>query len=255
MLWSLPWLAGAAAALEPAPPPPEIDAVWALTVDGVSVGTRAVKVRYETDQDTRVRVFEAWTELTGGRRRDAYAWRQRLTANARDGTPASFHAVTESDGVGHEIQGRFADGAWHVTVADPDGTRTYALQPTRVDLSTVDLFDPESDRRIRQDDNLRILSADIGKILEGPVLDLGASVIDVGGEPIPVQGYEWRTPQGSWRLWYASNGFLVRYEAPLHLRGDRPDRVVRAELTGAAPRAVDEFPVAFPRPVDAVDLP
>jgi hypothetical protein len=254
MSWSFLWGAWQAA-VAGGPPPPEINAVWALSVDGVEVGTRAVKVRYEPDADTRVRVFEAWTEMTGGRRRDAYVWRQRMTATARDGTPASFHAVTETDGVPHEIQGRYGDGEWHVTVVDEDGTRTYALSPARVDLSTVDLFDPESDRRIRPGDNLRILSADIGKILEGPVVDLGASVIDLGGEALGVRGFEWRTPQGAWRLWYAENGFLVRYETPMLSRSGGPDRVVHAELTGAAPRAVDEFPVTFPGPVDALDLP
>ncbi|MEZ4239443.1 MAG: DUF6134 family protein [Myxococcota bacterium] len=236
-------------------PAPEIDAVWALSVDGVPVRTLTVKVHYEREDDTRVRVVEAWTELAGGRKRTAYAWRQRLTANARDGTPASFHAVTEDDGVPHEIQGRFADGAWHVTIAEPDGTRTYALPPARVDLSTVDLFDPESDRKLATGANVRILSADIGKILEGPVVGLGPAVLEVGGEPVPVDGYEWRTPQGAWTLWYASNGFLVRYDAPLLLHGGGPERTVHAELTGQAPRAVDEFAVApLPR-VEGLDLP
>jgi hypothetical protein len=240
-------------------PPPELDAVWKLTVDGADVGTRTVKVRYEGTSGQRVRILEAYTELRApppSTKRsnkpvpEVYAFRQRLTANSNDGGPASFHSVMDGEGDAREVQARFAEGEWTITVANPEGTKIYRFQPARVDLSTVDLIDPESDRRIRIGDNLRILSADIGRILEGPVRSLGPSEVALGGERVTVEGYEWQTEQGAWRLWYASNGFLVRYDAPLL------DRVVHAELTGPPPRSIDEFPVISGSvAVEAVDLP
>ena len=37
-------------------PPPVLDAVWKLTVDGVDAGTRTVRVRYEGTSGERVRI-------------------------------------------------------------------------------------------------------------------------------------------------------------------------------------------------------
>jgi hypothetical protein len=228
---------------------PDVGATWSLAVDGQEVGTREIRVRYEGTSGERVRILEAYTEFHSGERRKTRTdYRQRLTANAREGSPASFHSVIDADGDPREVQARFSDGRWSVTVAEMSGVRSYDLRPARVDLSTVDLFDPESDRKIAGLANARILSAEVGKILEGPVIALGSSDVVVGDELLAVEGYEWQTELGPWRFWYAANGFLVRYEVPLM------DHVVRAELIGSAPRAIDEFPVSPVPTVESEDL-
>lgn len=228
---------------------PEVVATWSLAVDGVAVGTREIRVRYEGESGERMRILEAYTELHGGvKKKERFAYRQRLTANSHEGAPASFTSVIEEDGASREVQARFGDGHWSVSVAAVGEVRSYELRPTRVDLSTVDLFDPEADQKIAGRASARILSAEAGKILEGPVSSLGAGEVTIGGEQLPVDGWEWQTELGPWRFWYASNGFLVRYEVPL------VDRRVTGELLGAAPRGVDEFPVGLPPAIEVEDL-
>lgn len=224
-------------------------ATWSLSVDGAPVGTRSIAVRYEGQTGDRTRIVEVYTDVRGGvKKKDRWSYQQRLTATSREGDPASFASVIDANGAPREIQARFADGVWHVSVSEPSGTRTYELRPTRVDLSTIDLLDPEANRRIAGLDQARILSAEIGKILEGPVTALGPSQVTVGAETLEVEGWEWQTDLGAWRFWYAADGFLLKYEQPLL------DRVVTAELSGEAPRTVDEFAVPAGPAVEAEDL-
>lgn len=239
------WALYAVAAL--AEPPPELGVVWGLTIDGVPVGTQELRVRYEGETGGRVRIVEAYTEITA--RRGRFAFRQRLTANSQEGAPASVHAVSEAAGVTREVQARFAGGAWHVEVQGPEGARSLTLHPAAIDLSWVDLFDPESDRRLAQYDVVKILSVASGEVLEGRVMPLGPRDVSVGGEVLWTEGFALWTATSEWRFWYAANGFLVRYEEP------RPEGRVDALMLGAAPRAVDEFQVPAPPRVEEVPLP
>lgn len=242
------WLATAFA--EPPAAGPELGVIWGLTVEGEPVGTREVRVRYEGETGRRVRIVESFTELAGGKaKKDRFAFRERLTASSHEGFPASFHAVSEADGAGREVQARFGEGVWHVNLADGAGEQTFTVAANRIDLSTVDLLDPESDRHLAQYDQVRILFADLGRVLDGQVAALGASPVSVGGETILAEGFELRTDEGAWRYWYASNGFLLRYEEP------RLGRVVVGTMIGSAPRAIDEFQVPPPPVIEALEVP
>jgi hypothetical protein len=233
-----------------AEPPPELGVVWGLTVDGVPVGTREVRVRYEGDTGERIRVVEAYTDLEGGKaKKGRFAFQERLTANSHEGSPASFTAVSSANGADREVQARFGDGVWHVMLATAEGEQALTFNAGRIDLSTVDLLDPESERRLAHYDRVQILSSDLGRVLEGEVVPLGATEITVGGEIILAEGFELRAPEGSWRYWYASNGFLLRYEEP------RLGRAVVGTMIGSAPRAIDEFQVPSPPVVEELDLP
>lgn len=230
---------------------PVLGVIWALSVDGQPVGTREATVRWEGESGDRVRILESWTELawTPRKKRDAWGFRQRLTANAMEGAPASFHCAVDADGAPLEIQGRYGEGVWRVSVTAGAHTETSTLNAGRIDLSSVDLFDPEGDRKLAAYDHVRILSAESGAVLEGPVIGLGPAELAVGDETLWVDGWEWRTAEGPWRFWYASNGFLVRYEVPL--LGHR----VEAKVLGAVPLGVDEFPLPAPPRIEVLDLP
>ncbi len=231
----------------------ELGLIWMLSVDGEPAGTREVRVHYEGQSGDRVRIFEAYTEVWGEAKRKKQdppiVYRQRLTANSHEGAPASFHATIDDGGLSREVQARWASGTWRLAVTDAAGTQTSTINPSRLDLSTVDLFDPESSLSLVGRDHARVLDAVDGTIVEGPVISLGASEIEVGGEPLWVDGWEWRPPQGTWRLFYALNGFVVRFEGPVG------GRVVDAKLIGGAPRAIDEFGVPAPPQVEELDLP
>jgi len=230
-------------------PRPAASLSWSLSVDGSHVGYREVTVHWD-DADTRV--FEAWTTLSGRRlkgadRRLRYA--QRVTANSHEGRPASFHSTWERREGTHDIQARRTGTTWKVTVAEGDDARTHTLPHTRVDLSSIDLLDPASERTLLGRTHARVLLAESGKIEEGPVRSLGRQELEVGGEILQVDAVEWATSQGVYRFWYATNGWLVRWEAPLF------GLPVTAELRGEAPRSADEFPVAVnPAAIEVVDL-
>lgn len=210
-----------------------------LSVDGTPVGHRTLTVR-RTDAD--IRVIEGYAEVSGKGLKGTdrkLRWQQRVTAASHEGAPASFSVALESNGAGREVQARWGHGLWTVTVSGESGTRTHSLNPGRVDLSTVDLFDPDSPRTLAGRDYARILTAESGKIEEGPIAPLGTERLQVGGEELEVEGYEWTTAQGTYRFWYAENGFLVRYSSPLM------GLDVEAELLGPAPRGIDEFAVPY----------
>lgn len=220
---------------------------WELTADGEHLGWRVVEVSWPQD-DHRVFAGHTWFE-EGRRQRKTFE--QHLSANAEEGLPASFSStITTKDAV-REVQARRAGITWTVSVEDARGARTHSLPHTRVDLSSVDLFDPMSERGFRGREHVRLLSAESGTIEEGPVSYLGNAELVIGGEALYTVVYQWTTQLGTHRYWYATNGWLVRFEVPLE------DRMVTGELYGGAPRSEDEFPVpaAFrPGPIDVVEL-
>ncbi len=227
-----------------------------LTVDGQPAGTREVSVRYEGPTGERVRIFEAYTKIdpppTGKRRKRRAPpepiFRQRLTANSHEGAPASFHSTLVSDGIPLEIQARYATGAWRLAVTGVEGTRTTTIKPSDIDLSTVDLFDPESERKLAGLEHARILDAASGQVLEGEVVPLGPSELEINGEMMWVDGWEWRAPQASWRLFYALNGFVVRFQGAIG------GQEVDARLIGGAPRAIDEFGIPPQPRIEEIEL-
>ena len=247
------WLLAATATAQE---PTELGLVWMLTVAEQPAGTREVSVRYEGQTGERVRIFEAYTEIDAppeGKRRKKNAepevlFRQRLTANSQEGAPASFHSTLESRGQPKEIQARYSLGAWRLSITDGAGTRSSTINPSSIDLSTVDLFDPESERSLAGLDHARILDAGSGEVISGDVIALGPSELEVGGEMMWVDGWEWRTEQFTWRLFYALNGFVVRFQG--RIGGQEVD----AKLIGAAPRAIDEFGIPPQPEIEQIDL-
>jgi len=230
MLW---WLA-----LAWADPRPPTSLSWALTVDGVAVGWRRVDISWA---DAEHRVFTGGMTLDGsaldGKLRKI-RYEQALSANSQQGRPASFTASIDDGRRAREVQARRTGTTWTIVVSEDGEARTHTLPHTRVDLSTVDLLDPESERSLLGRDYARILLAETGKIEEGAVRRVGTQRVMVVDEEVEV--LEWSTSEGPYRLWYAPNGWLVRWEVPL--MGLR----VQGVLQGEAPRATDEFPVGDP---------
>lgn len=227
---------------------PSHQLLWELTSDGEHLGWRQVEVSWPEDE---LRVFIGHTWFEEGRRKKR-TYEQHLSASAAQGRPASFSTTLRTPVGTREVQARRTGITWAVSVADERGTRAHTLPHTRVDLSSVDLFDPMSERGLRGRDHVRLLSAETGKIEEGPLEYQGNEEVVIGGEPLFTVVYRWSTAVGVHRYWYAPNGWLVRFEMPLE------GRMVTGELYGGAPRSEDEFPVpaAFrPGPIEVVDLP
>ena len=107
-----------------------------------------------------------------------------------------------------------------------------------MDLSTVDLFNPDSRVHLTRLNSARVLSAETGDILEGEVQSLGTSRLYVGGKAIQVQGYRLKSDTSEATFYYTSEGVLVKYES--YLVG----LAISGTLTEAPPAGRDEFPVA-----------
>ncbi len=215
---------------------------WNLSVAGKVVGHRDVTVKYVKSDVGMRRIVESWTEIDGAAGPVRIRYRQRMTASGEGRDPMSFQSVIDENGRGREVSVRWTPNAWVVTTVADGRSRTGQLEPARVDLSSADLFDPDSRVGLDGRTSARMIQAETGDVLSGTVSDLGHQIVEVGGEPVPVHGWSWDTPQGRQKLWYSSDGFLVRYEAQIL------GIAVEGLLRRPPPGGVDDFPVALGRP-------
>jgi hypothetical protein len=223
--------------------------VWDVTSQGKALGTRTVTVRYLEGEGGTNRVLEGFTDLDGQVGPMKVRWRQRMTANIDAREPASFQSVIETNGTALEVQGRWTPSTWIVTTVANGKSRTVEMPLTRVDVSTADLLDPDSRLPISLLDPARILSAETGEVLSGPVLALGAQDLTIGGQIVPVTSYAWTTSQGRSEFSYSADGFLVRQVSQLL------GVTIEAQLRQPPPGGVDDFPVQVGRPaIEVMDL-
>ncbi len=224
---------------------------WDLSVQGQKVGTRELTVKYIRDEGAVGfrRVVESWTEMAGAVGPMRVTYRQRMTAHASGREPASFHSVIDENGSGLEVQARWSPSAWWVTTSTSGRSRTIDMPLNRIDLSTADLMDPDTRYPLSHYDELRLLSAETGEVLTGPLEHIGTSNITIGGQKVQVHGHVWTSPEGKSEFYYSADGFLVRYE--IQLLGIS----LSAILNHAPPGGVDDFPVRVGAPaIEEINL-
>jgi len=212
--------------------------VWDLSVGSTPVGTRKLTIKYVPDDEGTRRILESLTDVDGQVGPIRARFRQRMTAHIGPHEPASFHSVVEENGRLMEIQGRWTPSAWMVTTTADRRSRSVDMPLNRVDLSTADLMDPYTQFGLDKLTEARVLSAESGDVVVGPVEKLGVEEITIDGIPVQVSGYQWASPQGTQSFWYSSDGFLVKYQT--QLLGVTLD----ALLQDPPPGGVDDFPVA-----------
>lgn len=228
-LWLLTLLAPTAGAEEG-----PVRLSWSLTLDGKEIGRR--DATYTIDRSTAEvrRVIEARTKLDAKVGPVAWAFEQKIVGHGGIG-PVAFRSVQVEDGVPFEVQGRWAPTAWTVVRVDRGGTLASEAAPHRIDLSSVDLFDPFCARPLASLSTAKVLLAETGEILEGPVEPLGPSVVKVGGAEVAVQGFAWTAPIGRSTFWYDADGWLVRYQTSVL------GHAVEGVLTAPPPAGPDSF--------------
>lgn len=222
--------------------PVEPELTWSLSVNGKPVGTRTVKVRIVPGDHGTRRIMESYTSVSGSVGPVAIDFRQRMTAHAEGGDPASFHSVVDANGDASEIQGRFSPAGWTVTTNIGGRLRTSDFSPGRIDLSTADLLDPESRISLARAGSIRLLSAETGEVLEGSVTRLGGKEIRIAKTPVAVEGFAWASPEGTSSFWFSPEGYLVQYEI---LNFGVP---IAGVLTAPPPAGIDDFPVRVQPP-------
>ena len=222
---------------------------WDVSVQGQPLGQRKTTIKYAEGDLGMRRIIESWTELDGQAGPIRVRYRQRLTAHAASREPASFQSVIDENSSLREVQGRWTPSGWMVTVTGDGRSRTVEMPLDRIDLSTADLVDPATSLTLAHYDTVRILSAETGEVLSGPVTELGISELTIAGAAVQVTGYAWDNPQGRSTFYYSPDGFLVRYET--QLLGIPMVAVLNAPPPGGvddfavpvAPTAVEEIPL------------
>ena len=200
---------------------------YRLLSDDRPVGSREASLTYLPGPNGEIRMLKAWTTLVLPLAREAMQVKQRL--GARLGGDRSFSVSLSTNGAVREIQGRQElDGSWTLSLADADGAKTWNLASDAVDLSSPELMDPERAlATLRACDHLRLLSAETGGILEGPVEALPPTTLPVADRTVQVERFRFTPPEGTMTLAYAPDGWLVAYDYQLlgKLVGARLERL------------------------------
>ncbi len=183
---------------------------WDLALEGRSVGSRTLTVKYRSDGVDEVRVLESWTELAVPLGRDEFTWTQRLSGLSRSGS-GTFASVQREDGWLREVQAVKKLQGWTVTVAEDGQARIYNLEREAFDLTSLDLLDPGQGDRLKGRSDLRVLAAETGTVLAGPLEPLGPTPVTIDGVAVAGTGYRWMTSDGPVELVYGPDGHLLRY--------------------------------------------
>lgn len=209
-------LARGALAGELLPPTSEQKLVYDLTIDDKAVGRRVVTVRYVPPDDVlpeETRIIESWEEVDARVKGVDVKMRTRITARSSE-SASSYVASQDLNGKVQEVQGRRGtDGKWTVTILGDGKVSTWEYRRSEVDLTTMDLLDPERPAALHDNATARVLVAEAGIIMDGLVRDLDEAKLKVAGQQVPVHRWDWAPSAGRVELSWSLDGLLVGYEA------------------------------------------
>lgn len=181
---------------------------YTLSINSQEVGQRELKVVYLPGQYQEVRLIESWTELTVPLGPKSLRYTQRMTGMGGSG---GFVSVIQEGRTRMEVQAAAAPSGWTVTVAEGGEAKVYALGPEAFDMSSLLLVDPGSADRLEGRSQLKVLAAESGGVLEGPLRASGPVRVAVGGQSLTATEYVWSVPEAEMTLAYGEHGHLLRY--------------------------------------------
>ncbi len=211
--WCLAALAALSLALaSPTAQADEQPLSYQLLAQDRPIGSRDVTIKYIPTSTGELRLLEAWTSFVLPIAKGTLGYEQRL--GARFGGDRGFVASMATSGKVSEVQARQdVDGTWGVTKAGVAGAHSERLPADAVDMVSSELFDRERALRTLQAvQTLRLLSAETGSLMEGPLTDLGPATMAVGPDEIEVQRFRFEPPEGAMTLAYSNEGWLVAYD-------------------------------------------
>lgn len=191
--------------------------VYDLRLDGATVGTREVTIRYLRTSAGEVRIIESYTDLRASIAGVSYAVKNRASAKVGAGAPGFTSSVDENGKV-REIQGRLLpDHRWQITIAETGKIETWYLRPSEMQLSSLDLLDAQRSRNLwgAVGSPVAMLLVESGAVLTGPVASLGERTLKVGGVDVATNRYAWTSEAGASELAWTSDGVLVQYTTRL----------------------------------------
>lgn len=215
---------------------------YVLTMDGKSVGKRDVTITTMAGDGTTAppRVLSSYTTIGAQFAGVAWTFQQRASALVRDGR-SSFTSSVNENGALREVQSRqLSDGSWTVVVVEEGSTGSGKLRASEVDLTSMDLFDPEAHTRLTGNSRIKLLASETGTVLEGPVEDLGESTVRIAGQDVAVHRYAWTSAAGRMEFSWSMDGLLVGYQTSVL------GKKIEAQLT-QAPAGISYGDVDDPR--------
>ncbi|MCK6515028.1 hypothetical protein L6R46_08245 [Myxococcota bacterium] len=193
--------------LAPAEAAESVSLRYLLAVDGEVIGHRDLKINYLPSDSGELRLMESFTELTFSIAGQPYTYKQRLGGLGG----GNFSSAISDNGTGREVQAVRSSLGWTVTVAEGKTAEVYALGPSAFDLTSLSLHDPAVAESLAGRSSLKVLVAETGGVMEGPLRQAADVQIKLGGQMITCDEYVWSLPEGEVRLDYGPDGHLMRY--------------------------------------------
>lgn len=184
----------------------ETTLTYDLFLAGKDVGDREVTVRYIPRDDGERRVLSVVTRV------DTPAGTAKCRQSGQSSPRgANFTTSLQVGDARSEVQGIEApSGAWQLVVADATGVHDATLAPARVQLTTLDLFDPGRTRLLVDAGKIGLLLAETGALVEGELAAGTPTTVKIGGKALPGTRYALRTAEGEAEFVVDAEGVLLR---------------------------------------------
>jgi len=189
----------------------EVEALtYQLTLNGAPVGERTVTVRYFRESGREVRLLESYTDLTVTLGKSTIMFQQRMGGQGGEPAGTFTSSVLQSDGP-QEVQAVRRDAGWWVTVLQPKRKAEQMYTHREVDVTSLTLVDPGAVGFLSGKTQLRVLAAETGTVLDGPLRAGGETTLTLGGERVDGEVWLWTPSAVPVELVYGEEGHLLRY--------------------------------------------
>ncbi len=184
-----------------------------LTLGETPVGTREVRIRHMGSPETsQSRIIESYLDLSAQVAGTRIEMQSRSSARVAHGR-TSFTSSSKDTSGQREVQARLGtDGRWVLTVMEGGQLTRSHLTADEVDLTSLDLLDPERHAPLTEGGTVHMLAAEYGTIMTGPTRALGASKLRIGGRDVDVERWSWTGEGGEMVLSWSSEGLLLAYQ-------------------------------------------
>jgi len=199
------------AAFEPIAHAETRELIYDMVLDGSSVGRRRVTLRYLPGEHGEIRMVESYTEFSVLLGRRPFTFVQRLSGMGAPG-PSGFVSSMREGGRPEEVQLTERLDGWRISLASQGRLKSWDLPAGSFEATSLTLVDPDAAVEVVSSaTTLRVLSAETGNVIEGPIEPLGAATLKIAGQPLNVTRWKWTLPVGPVELSYGPAGHLVAY--------------------------------------------
>jgi len=196
---------------EPAAHAETRELIYDMVLDGASVGRRRVTLRYLPGEHGEIRMVESYTEFSVLLGRKPFTFVQRLSGMGALG-PSGFVSSMREGGRPEEVQLTERLDGWRVSLASNGRLKSWDLPTAAFDATSLTLVDPDAAvELVSTASMLRVLSAETGNVIEGPIESIGAGTLKIAGQEMNVTRWRWTLPVGPVELSYGPAGHLVAY--------------------------------------------